>query len=291
MKKALLLGNGLNRLDKNYSWAQLIDDLIDFVEPTTELKATGKPFSLFYEEIVQAFHGFGRMDYELKVKIANLVTQIGTCPLHARLSGLKVSEILTTNYDYNVERTCWQGVTPISEDTSERRYSLFRRKTFPDVDVWHIHGERDHPDSILLGYEHYAGYLQAMRNYATQGRKTRNLPPLIDRIKDKRLRVKESSWVDFFFNRNLFILGLTLDYVEMHLWWLIIYRARLESEQGIPIKNKITYIYPKFISQSIRPRPQLMQTFNIELHRIDNVAAGDWLDFYDQALTVVENAP
>jgi hypothetical protein len=291
MKKALLLGNGLNRLDGNSSWAQLIDDLIDFVEPTTELEATGKPFPLFYEEIVQAARGFGRMDSELKEEIAKLVTQIGVCPLHARLSQLGVSEILTTNYDYNVEDTCWPGRKPSPVDTSERRYSLFRRRSFPGVDVWHIHGERDHPESILLGYEHYAGYLQAMRNYMTQRHKGRNLEPLIDRIKRTTMRVRGRSWVDFFFNRNLFILGLTLDFVEMHLWWLITYRARLESERDIPIKNKITYIYPKFIGRSINPRPHLLRTFNVELHRIDRVASGDWVDFYDQALTLVQNAP
>lgn len=289
MKKALLLGNGLNRLNGDYSWERLIGDLLEVVDPPTRPDPANKPFPLFYEEIVQAANQVGMKESRLKFELAGLVEGIKASELHSRLPDLGVSEILITNYDYNVE-AAWPEEDPKEADTSESKYSLFRRKSYSGVDIWHIHGERDHPESILLGYEHYSGYLQFMRSYMMKGHESRDLEPLFGRIKKDELTGQGYSWLDFFFNRKLFILGLTMDYVEMHLWWLITYRARLQSISEFRIENTITYIYPKFISREIKSKLQLLMGVGIHLQRIDDVEKGDWVGFYDRALTLVKDA-
>lgn len=107
--------------------------------------------------------------------------------------------------------------------------------------IWHIHGSQSRPGSITLGYEHYGGYLQKMRNYVTSF--TVGLSPLSRRIKADA--VNYESWMDFFFTHDIYILGLNLDFVEMHLWWLLTYRARILVHGKLPITNKIVYYYPE----------------------------------------------
>ncbi len=286
MEKALLLGNGLNRLYKNYSWEDLIRDLIDELNLPQSLGIKGKPFPLLYEEIVQTAFDIGIDESDVKANLAKLVEQIKSSSLHPRIKDLGTTDVLTTNYDYNVE-DCWQ-TNPTAVDVTETKYSLFRRKSYPELNIWHIHGERDRADSILLGYSHYADYLESMRTYMFKGASTRKVDPLRDRIKRDRLASDGVSWLDFFFNRNLYIVGLTLDYTEIHLWWLITYRARMQSQSDYPIRNTVTYLYPKFLANEIRSRLQLLKGNGVRLRQLQ-VSRGAWLKFYGKALDVVRS--
>ena len=286
MKTALLLGNGMNRIESDYSWERLIRDLLQYIEPPNVIESDGKPFPLLYEEMVQAALEVGMTESELKRYIADLVTNIKGSSLHAELRDLSLSDILTTNYDYNLEAV-WKGVEPTAQESGESRYSFFRKKEYPEANIWHIHGERDLPESILLGYEHYAGYMQYMRDYANKGRDSRGAPALISRLREG-ISPEAHSWVDLLFNRNVYILGLTMDYVEMHLWWLFMWRARLRSISEYEIENKITYIYPRFETGN-RHRLQLLKVAGIRLKRIDVRQKDDqWKRFYASALRFVK---
>jgi hypothetical protein len=45
---------------------------------------------------------------------------------------------------------------------------------------------------------------------------------------------------------DIHIIGLTLDFVETDLWWLLTYRARQQKyKHDFPINNKIYYYTPK----------------------------------------------
>ncbi|KIC84482.1 hypothetical protein RR51_00920 [Pseudomonas sp. C5pp] len=57
----------------------------------------------------------------------------------------------------------------------ESRYSLFRRYQAGTKDVWHVHGDSAKPSSMVLGYDQYAGSLQKIRNYVTEGVKIKAL--------------------------------------------------------------------------------------------------------------------
>ena len=151
--KVLLLGNGINRLSNEYSWSDLLDELI---------KATGKsevityreekPFTLLYEEIyLRTLKHLQCKEIRLKEKIANLVlSKFTPNEFHTKFLNLNVEHILTTNYDYNLERSSYNDHGKAANVLTERKYNLFRRRNVNDRYIWHIHGEADAPNSINL---------------------------------------------------------------------------------------------------------------------------------------------
>ena len=65
--------------------------------------------------------------------------------------------------------------------------------------------------------------------------------------KEKTFEADNISWIELFFNSNIYIAGLTLDYSEIDIWWLLNKRARLLNE-GIKIDNKIFFLYNEYDS-------------------------------------------
>jgi hypothetical protein len=50
-----------------------------------------------------------------------------------------------------------------------------------------------------------------------------------------------NEWALRFFDKDIFILGLGLDYSKLDLWWLITYRSQQIRMRNLGIKNRITY--------------------------------------------------
>ena len=160
---------------------------------------------------------------------------------------LKIKNILTTNYDYNFESVEFSDQKKLkhTEKIKETTYSLFRNYKIKDKYIWHIHGELNYPQSILLGYNHYSGYLQQIRNYFYNGLNYKNenyFPALRVRIENGPIFFQ--TWIDFFFLSNVYILGLSLDFTEMHLWWILNIRSRLMNSKKNLITNEIYFIIP-----------------------------------------------
>jgi len=242
----LLLGNGINRVGNDLSWGRLIEALIAFADVDVRWDPQRKPFPLFYEEIwLRAWREHGTREKPIKQKIQTLARGIKPNELHRALADLPHEHILTTNYDYAIEK----GLTGRKKDwrkTSEvfeQRYSLFRRRTCGGRHLWHIHGEIDNPESILVGFEQYGGYLQHIRNYILTGAQYRNLS--LDSARDRLGAGDRSihSWVDLFFTRDLVILGLTLDFTEITLWWLLMFRVRLIARGEMELANRLVYLH------------------------------------------------
>ena len=101
--------------------------------------------------------------------------------------------------------------------------------------------------SINLGFEHYGGQLQQMRNNVVSGT-TYSSPqapklPLLRRLKQGP--IQEHSWLDLFFTKDIHIFGLSLDFVETDLWWLLTYRARQKFQRNtVPVPNHLYYYIP-----------------------------------------------
>lgn len=284
-KKALLLGNGLNRLSRDFSWEDLIRQLIDYVSPPRAIDIGDKPFPLLYEEITLGALTVERKEEELKRWIAREIETITPNPSHKQVLECGVSDVLTTNYDYSLEQTASAaGLSIEILDSAERKYSFFRRRKLgDDLTVWHIHGERDSPESILLGYDQYSGYLERMRTYVNSGRD--GSPGPIQRLGLKDAPPAQ-SWIDLMFTSNVYVLGLTLSYVELHLWWLLTYRARLKALEEYPISNKVVFIYPDFLKKSLADKVQLLDGIEVRSRKID-VSYGAWQKFYREALEFV----
>ena len=54
---------------------------------------------------------------------------------------------------------------------------------------------------------------------------------------------KLKTWAEFFFTKNIYIVGLSLDDCDFDLWWLITYRSQLLRTGHTQINNKIIYFY------------------------------------------------
>jgi hypothetical protein len=243
----LLIGNDINNISRGQSWKDLLQDIITFCHANDCIELDDKkPFPLLYEEIFLTASKKQKIrEKDLKSFIAIKAAEIKGNSLHNAIRALKPAHILTTNYEFTLE-----GGTPF-ENTSiinEKFYSIFRRYKVDDINYWHIHGDCLNPMSINLGFEHYGGQLQLMRNYVVSGTfyTSKDVPKasLLRRIHAKQ--VYFHSWIDLFFTNDIHIFGLSLDFVETDLWWLLTYRARQKfHHKNVPVPNQIYYYIPE----------------------------------------------
>jgi hypothetical protein len=290
--KVLLLGNGINRIDNDYSWNELMDDLLEFAEMKNAIELGDKPFPLLYEEIfLRLSSGGNQPEIDVKQKIRDLVKKIRSNDLHGQVMGMDLQQILTTNYDYNLESVTSGGIksAELIPPTKGSKYSLMRKRKAGSKTIWHIHGESSAPGTILLGYEQYAGYLQTIRQYVISGIRYTDLylEPLNKRLREDNREI--FTWIDHFFMSDLYILGLNMDFVEMHLWWLFDFRARLQTSPRYNIKNKITYIYPAQETAWIKPRIDLLCACGVHCIALP-VVDKNWKNMYKLALQLVDAA-
>ena len=299
MKPAILVGNGINNINNKLSWSALLEEIIrDVGADVSTDNMNKKPFPLFYEEIyISAVKNSGITEYALKEMISKKVGSIAGNEIHKRITSGIFSDIITTNYEYTLESCLINDFKQKNLGVvRETKYSIYRHGRINDMNFWHIHGDMHRPSSILLGYEQYSGQLQVMRNYVVSGTnyesKTAKVLPLTKRMGKKDYQ--PLSWIDRFFTGDLHIVGLSLDFIESDLWWLITYRARRIFEK--PGKNdrykgmrkaleksRIYYYYPEKYYN--REKMQLL-----EANGISTVALplDNSVEFYDFVLDQVE---
>ncbi|HEY1166531.1 MAG TPA: SIR2 family protein [Chitinophaga sp.] len=284
----LLVGNDINNISKGQSWKDLLQEILVFCGTECVQLDDKKPFPLLYEEIfLTAIRQSHIREKELKTFIASKVGAIAPNELHGLIRELQPEHILTTNYEYTLE-----GGAPAERNSlvSERSFSIFRRYTQNGTNFWHIHGDCQNPMSINLGFEHYGGQLQQMRNYVVSGTTytTKFAPklPLLRRIKQGPL--KEHSWLDLFFTRDIHIFGLSLDFVETDLWWLLTYRARQKFQHNtIQVPNKLYYYIPAEFVKASGFKLDMLTANDVQ---IVSISAKSKLAYYKEVLARVKKA-
>lgn len=291
MSSAVLIGNDINALSPGYDWYSLLSGLVDYVGGKNSLPILKEQFPLFYEEIYAfACSKKSKSEGDIKKFIAREVKNIEPNYIHAQITDFGVRELLTTNYEFSLEKSTQTDTSTLKNNgiVAEKRYSLFRCFKSGSRRFWHLHGDALHPRSIALGYEHYSGYLQVMRNYMVAGTrdsyKSIQLKSLVERLKRNDFEV--NSWLDLFFSHDIHIVGLGLDFVEIHLWWLLTYRARVLNGSKFPVSNKIFYYYPKGREQVDETKLRFLRACNVTL-----LACGrensDKSDYYDHVLSTL----
>ena len=281
----LLIGNGINNINNKENWADLLKSMTKTckVENKVEIN-NNKPFPLLYEEIyLKSTH---IPELILKKHIAKEVQNIEENEIHELIREKRFKDIITTNYEYTL-----QGKLPTLENDiknlgriKETKYSIFRHNKINDTRVWHIHGECKVPDSITLGYEHYGGQLQQMRNYVVSGthyKKKQNQNSLSSRLKSKE--IFSESCLELFFTRNIHIVGLALDFVESDIWWLLTYRARLKKIRENKISNKIFYYIPQKYCPTSKNKIELLKAVNVNI--IKNEKEG--IPYYTEVINYI----
>jgi hypothetical protein len=275
MKRALLIGNGVNRLkpEESYSWGDLLSKLKDQGDFPVDLNNSLKPFPLAFDEVLHA----NKSELELKEKLRKLKKKIresierqlehknGWNEYHRKLVFLGYDDILTTNYDYSFQLSAdenfFERKTDWAVNKQEYKHSLKRCYAIPEINtkIWHIHGElfdsRNlsdessyyHEESIMIGYAHYVSYLNKINENikGKSGNQEIDNQSLMVRLRDKS---DSPFWTDILFTHDVDIIGQGLDFSENHLWWLINYRANSmrgeKQKHGVKINNKIRFYHP-----------------------------------------------
>jgi hypothetical protein len=149
-----------------------------------------------------------------------------------------------------------------------RRYLTLYSENHNDTKLWHIHGEIEHPKSIMLGLDHYCGsiskidgYIKGNYEFSVKSTKQK-VKPMVEKLMDGSF--DEVSWVELFFNSNVHILGLSLDYSETDLWWVLNKRARLMLDNNI---DNTIYYYDSNIKESKKSLLESMGVTVINVHR------------------------
>lgn len=284
---SILVGNGINNITQGHSWDNLITKISDFCGVGSRISdEKEKHFPLLYEEIFLTAARKGNIsELDLKGFIAKTISYIERNTIHEELMSLKINDIMTTNYDFNLE-----GIVPEKNAgvIDETLYSVFRHYRSKGKRIWHLHGDVLHPRSINLGFEHYIGQAQQVRNYVATGTsyqsKKINQAPLIRRLQSGKL--EGHSWIDLFFTSNVHIIGLNLGFVETELWWLLTYRARMMADKKLKsiIKNKIAYYIPKKYVSSSRAKLDMFDATDVKWIPIDK--SGD--AYYREVISMIK---
>jgi hypothetical protein len=275
MRNTVLFGNGINRLSDNaVSW----DDLLDNIKGTNIFNNGKLPNTMVYERIFMEQHIAINSDKadELKIKnsIAEAMKSQGSNKVFELLASMDIENYLTTNYDYAFEKAL--NISPEKLSTEEI-YSLRRKRKYSTGSgskyLWNIHGEIEHPKSIMLGLDHYCGSVSKIDSYVkgtykhTISGQSVTVTSMLDKLKSKKYCC--TSWVDLFFSTNVHIVGLSLDYSETDLWWVLNKRARFVAD-GL-VSNKIYF----HTNQMDEEKMGLLRSFNID---VISVPVKRWAD-------------
>lgn len=260
--KLLLLGNGLNRTYNGSSWNDMIhaitqrEDLpanLNSPMPLQAILASNDHLStaLHTPEFAQTW--YGRIDDTEQKAMYN------------KLLDLPVTDILTTNYSYELEATALDCDTVTEKQTKklahhtaqvprcEIRGRFFTYNQLPnDKRIWHIHGEARTPDSMVLGHYFYGNTVARMKAYLEQ------YGGLYSHYQkqgqDKPLR----SWLDAFIMGDVYILGFGFDLSEFDLWWLLNRKKLEKADHG-----KVYFYQPR--TAGFDEKLELLKLMDVEI--------------------------
>lgn len=286
MKTSLLIGNGFNRLGapELSSWDELIK------APLRERKLIGvengfvdivnMSYPLKYEYIINYIQEkTKRYDCELYVEtkktilneLDKVLSKDGWSQnkefreLRDLLLRIEPSAVLTTNYDTLLEDVFYSKsgnykyrqtiVDKLNNAKSMDALAILSKtatlgKKGKKVDFYHLHGIREVPESICLGYEHYTRILSLLRDKVASWKGT---PRIIKYLRSNCAEPKTmiNQYQSRFFDSDMYIVGLGLGEQEIDIWWLLCYRAylffsNLDGARDL-IKNDIVYfdVHPK----------------------------------------------
>lgn len=249
-KNVIFFGNGLNRVSEGLNW----EELLQKISNSKILKDI--PLTFQYEYICLS-RDAGIFDKgpscsvgedKLKEVIADELSVIHGNDVYEALAKLPVKHYITTNYDMTLESTLKKmGYHKIQSDSNESRYSIHRYSIFEkDNDtkqIWHIHGNIDKRNSIIMGYDQYCGELSKMNDWVKGSYKIANEPigTIHRRFSNAPGDKDIKSWIDLFFTSNIHIIGYSMPFDEIDLWWLLDKRKRLKWEGRMPHGNITFY--------------------------------------------------
>lgn len=246
MENTLLIGNGLNQcLKDGIRWGKLLESIAKAhkVDYNPEIL-----MPLEFERIVNAclqkedsvintdISSFYSL---IKKEIANMMIDqsLPENAIHRTVPFDKVDNIITTNYDLLLESSITSGKRVANPIANTEKYIFRNTSTIGKIQFFHPHGIVKVPDSICLGYEHYMGVVQKLRdsyNASTSRNGKTNKKNSMTILKEKKIcRIlkkidsPKNEWGEKLYTSNVGIIGLGLTECESDLWWILTHRASL----------------------------------------------------------------
>ena len=271
--QVLLVGNGLV-YQKGFSWDEFItkisqDDknLILGNKIPYSIRATATAYvsdKIRHDKYHEVFSNYTYSSFE---NLNNLLK-------------IPFDSVLTTNYTYEIESHLCKGYHLLSDDTkrkksictakkSEGKYLLrtFNRLSngVQEYDIWHIHGEVRRKSSMILTHDEYARLTQRIIEYLDKRQNS------YDEYYDD---VKFKSWIDYFIMGDIYIVGLSFDFSEFDLWWLLNRRMRENASIGN------VYFYEP-ISEETKPKISALECMGVQCENFAMEKSSDDNSFYD----------
>lgn len=267
-RKTVLLGNGILRVNESStifpSWAKVLETLSEkYAVPLNDISQ--KPLPLVFEKIRLQLVRDNQNPNILLKEVANLTKGSGSSTYLIDVYSGLTKHTLTTNYGFFVEMGMGYRL-PVralfNKKVDEKYYSLFRNETDQKgKTLWRIHGVAEKPNSLLLGYGHYAKYMGQVKDYLYKGIKFADFKdvirsPLMGKSPNFNFEKNAEiySWIDIFLKDELHIIGLGLDFSEIILWWLLSEKMNLHAKY--PKKVGSVNYYSIELPNTIKSVPQ-----------------------------------
>jgi len=273
--KTIFLGNGINHLGGEViPWDQLLLELMG----ENKFSMDSLPNLMTYEKLRLNWEGSNGTTETLKQTISQKMKGHPGNEFCQKILESGFNNYITTNYDYALESSFLKmndnnriENKDKKDKITERLYSIRRNISLINNEkevgkVWHIHGEIEHFESIMLGMNHYCGsvskidaYLKGKYNF--KHKKADHCEILTIEEKIKKQSFDGLSWVELFFNSEMHIAGFGFDFNEIDLWYILTKRARIK--QLLNPENKIFY-YTKPLTQ-VSEKNQILETRKREM--------------------------
>jgi len=286
---SVLFGNGLNRVgESQLEWTELINK----IKAPNEFINGKLPNTFVYERALfqkDSLQDIKELEKKIKVYISDLLKDIKVNKLYQNLLDLNFYNYITTNYDniflnYILKDGKFHSQSTNKESTYSlrRKESIFENNNKERCRIWNIHGSIKRPSSIMLGIDHYCKSVSKIDDYVNgkyefNGINKKSNKKLTDKIMN--VDFDDYSWVELFFNSNIHIVGFSLDYCEIDLWWIINKRARLLRDNRFKnsLKNKV-YFYDSCIDPE---KEGLLKSLNVEVIKTEREDCKDaWMNYY-----------
>lgn len=287
----LLIGNGINRAFakeefepqegnwdfENLSWENIIRQIACNHSKDDRIKEILKlPASM---QVIAATGDCVKEDMkqvaESLVKRENPLALSKLCRM---ILDVPFKHVLTTNYSFELEQAA--GVRPgkqacygIRQHTKQelsKREEKLRLYTYSKLSdkkwVWHIHGDVSTPDSVVMGHYYYGKLLREIQN---------RVSGLMKVTPGERVK-QETSWVDLFLTRDVYVLGFGFYLSEIDLWWLVGCKKR-----HFPDSHIYFYCPEGSIKSDVR---LMMDAYEIKICDHIKLKGKQYSKFYEEAL-------
>lgn len=277
--QVLLLGNGINRAYARDSWNDLIKTI-----------AGGKPCESNLPmplKIVQATNN--QVEARLKEFLLDATNLKGEVTQHdmrktlRRVLAMGFSDILTTNYSYELEiaatdmaQVGMRQLIKVRRHTSavcraEGKYFLhtYQEVAYEGVTnrIWHIHGEARNPSSIVIGHYHYGNLFSKIRQYLKQVGNGYAIKQDMQETGNEKV-ISTRSWIDSFILGDIYIVGFGYNVAEFDMWWLLERKIREKARTG-----KVHYYYREMDAEKtdVCDVLNLLKCYGVVLHPMPEV--------------------